>query len=228
MVAGRDGRRVRRRRKRCRIRWNVVAKRVIGHHLIVMLYGHWLPNDLRGSGSNEFIDEKFAPLGEIHHGRKPEHLQPSRGELRAFHARAEPLLNFPLIWMDQAKSQAASAALGEVVRGRKYTCWACAVLCNHAHFVIRIHRDDGVAMWEHFAQSVCDRLRLRFPREISAHHPVVSARPYDVYLYTPADVCTRIAYVERNPLRDGFPAQRFDFVTPYNHWPFHNKRPAPR
>ncbi len=27
---------------------------VIAHHLIWTLYGHWLPNDLRGSGSTEF------------------------------------------------------------------------------------------------------------------------------------------------------------------------------
>jgi hypothetical protein len=25
---------------------------IIGHHLIWILYGHWLPNDLRGSGSS--------------------------------------------------------------------------------------------------------------------------------------------------------------------------------
>ena len=46
------------------------GKSVIAHHLIWTLYGHWLPNDPRGSGSRELLDEKFAPLGEIHHGRK--------------------------------------------------------------------------------------------------------------------------------------------------------------
>ncbi len=205
-----------------------MRRSIIGHHLIVMLYGHWLPNDPRGSGSSDFIDEKFAPLGEIHHGRKPEHLQPSRGELREFYQGAEPLLNFPLIWMDEAKRQVAAEALGEVVGGKKYTCWACAVLRNHAHLVIRTHRDSGKTMWGHFAESLRDRLRLRFPSEINVHHPVVSARPYDVFLYTPDDVRTRIAYVERNPLRDGLPAQRYDFVTAYNDWPFHKTRPTKR
>ena len=42
---------------------------IIGHHLIWTLYGHWLANDLRGCGSIELYDEKFAPLGPIHHGR---------------------------------------------------------------------------------------------------------------------------------------------------------------
>jgi hypothetical protein len=30
---------------------------IITHHLIWTLYGHWLPNDLRGSGSAEIRDE---------------------------------------------------------------------------------------------------------------------------------------------------------------------------
>lgn len=65
---------------------------VLAHHLIWTLYGHWLPNDPRGSGSSSFIDEKLAPLGEIHQGRKPESEQPSRRELRTFQRHAEPLL----------------------------------------------------------------------------------------------------------------------------------------
>lgn len=190
-----------------------------------MLYGHWLPNDPRGSGSDDFYDEKFAPLGSIHHGRKPEPLQPTREELRQFHREAEPLLNFPVVWMDEAKRQAATDAIGETLRERGYTCWAYAVLRNHAHIVIRIHRDDGKTMWDCFARAIADRLRLRFPSDWKASHPVISARPYDVFLYTPDDVRTRIAYVEGNPQREGLPHQHHDFVTPYNNWPFHKKPP---
>ena len=38
-------------------------RQIIAHHLILTLYGHWPPNDLRGSGSEDFYDKKFAPLG---------------------------------------------------------------------------------------------------------------------------------------------------------------------
>ncbi len=86
----------------------MAAKRlsIIGHHLIWTLYGHWLANDLRGSGSLELHEEKFAPLGPVHHGRKPEQLQPSRGELREFYKQADPLLKFSKFWLDAAKRQA--------------------------------------------------------------------------------------------------------------------------
>lgn len=207
-----------------RVQCDVVAKKVIGHHLILMLYGHWLPTDPRGSGSEDFYDDKFAPLGDIHQGRKPERLQPARDELRHFHQEAEPLLNFSIVWMDQIKRRVVAESIRETIRERGYTCWACAVLRNHAHLVIRIHRDDGRTMWEHFANGIRERLRLRFPNDWNAAHPVISARPYDVFLYTPQDVRTRIAYVERNPPREGLLAQHYNFVTPYNSWPLHKKQ----
>ncbi len=131
---------------------------IIAHHLILTLYGHWLVNDPRGSGSEDFRDLKVAPLGPIHHGRKPEHLQPSRQELREFMQDAEALMNFPVFWIDEAKRQVIADAMGEVVREKRYTCYACAVCANHVHLVIRIHRDDALTMWNHFADSVRQRL----------------------------------------------------------------------
>lgn len=119
---------------------------IIAHHLIWTLYGHWLPNDLRGSGSEVVRDPKFQPLGDVHEGRKPAHQQPTRAELRAFHRQAEPLLQYPRFWIDEAKRQAIGDAIARVVAERGYAVWACAILSNHVHMVIRIHRDDALVM----------------------------------------------------------------------------------
>ena len=54
---------------------------ILAHHLIWTLYGHWPPNDLRGSGSDIVHDEELAALAPVHHGRKPPHLQPSRTQM---------------------------------------------------------------------------------------------------------------------------------------------------
>jgi REP element-mobilizing transposase RayT len=172
---------------------------IIGHHLIWTLYGHWLPNDLRGSVSMEFYDEKFAPLGPIHHGRKPKRLQPNRGELKQFYKQAEPLLNFPIFWIDNAKRQ----AVAEVIAARNYTVWACAILKNHAHMVIRRHRDDALTMWRETAEAA--RKKLCDFDDVGAEHPVWSSRPYKVFLKTPDEVHGRIQYVERNPEKEGLP-----------------------
>jgi REP element-mobilizing transposase RayT len=179
------------------------AKRpaIIGHHLIWTLYGHWLANDLRGSGSIEFYDEKFAQLGPIHHGRKPKHLQPNRAELREFYKQVDPLLEFPKFWNNDAKRQAIRDAFAEVIAKRNYTVWACAILSNHAHLVIRRHRDDALAMWHAFADVA--RVKLRELPDVGADHPVWATRPYKVFLRTPDEVRGRVQYVELNPDKEG-------------------------
>jgi len=79
-------------------------RRVIAHHIILTGYGHWLPNDIRGSGSTHLKREKLGELGPIHYGRK--RIQPPKKELRDFYRRAELLLKYESIWFDHAKRQA--------------------------------------------------------------------------------------------------------------------------
>src|ERR1700722_1856325 len=184
-------------------------KAIIGHHLILTGYGHWLPNDVRGSGSTEVRSEELRDLGEIHLGRKA--VQPPRNELREFHAEAAEKLYHPVLWFDEAKRQAIAEAFAQVIVKQKYTVWACAILRNHAHLCVRRHRDDALTMWTHFATASRPA--------ISENHPVWSARPYKVFMYEPDDVRSRIQYVENNPIKEGLPAQTYPFVTPYNNWP---------
>ena len=200
---------------------------IIGHHLIWTLYGHWLANDLRGSGSEAVRDPKFAALGNVHFGRKPQREQPSRQEIRKFYNRAAPLLEFAPFWIDEAKRQAIGEVIGAVVDQRTYTAWACAILSNHVHMVVRRHRDDAVTIWDAIAEST--RAKLTSFSCVGDGHPVWAARPYKVYLKTPTEVRGRVGYVERNPEREGLPRQHFQFVTQYDNWPFHRvtrKRPS--
>ena len=196
---------------------------IIAHHLIWTLYGHWLPNDLRGSGSSELRNEKLDQLGPIHRGRKPERLQPTRRELREFHNQAEPLLEFPRFWLDVAKRQAVADAFARVVAQEGYTVWAFAILSNHAHLVIRRHRDDALTMWIRFAEAI--RASLSTFSDIRADHPILSTRPYKVFLRTPGEVCGRIAYVVANPEKEGLPTQQYSFVKQYDNWPHHKQLP---
>jgi hypothetical protein len=161
-------------------------------------------------------------LGPIHHGRKPEHLQPSRVELRTYHKQVEPLLNFPVLWLNDATRQVVAEAFRKVVREQKYTCYACAILKNHAHLVIRRHRDTYQAMFTKLTAASAEALRSCSLLQLEENHPVFSQRPYSAYCYTSQDIRGRIEYVEANPEKEGLRAQRFDFVTPYDNWPQHS------
>lgn len=198
---------------------------IIAHHLIWTLYGHWLPNDPRGSGSEEVRDPKFVPLGEVFHGRKSARLQSTREKLRAFHKQAEPLLEFLRFWLEEAKRQALGEAFAKVIAERNYTVWACAFLSNHVHAVVRRHRDDALAIWNAFADG--SQNVLRGFEDIHSEHPVWSARPYKVYLRTPEEVRGRIEYVDRNPVKEGLSLQQHGFVQSYNNWPFHKVASQP-
>ena len=145
---------------------------IIAHHLILSGYGHWLPNDPRGSGSEEIREEKLSDLGPIHHGRKQ--IQPSRGVLKEFYRSATPRLDFEPIWFDDAKRQAIAEAFARVVENERYTVWACAILSNHAHLCIRRHKDDAVTMWNAFAET--SRAALGRFEDLADDHPLWSNR----------------------------------------------------
>jgi len=188
---------------------------IIAHHLVFHGYGHWLPNDPRGSGSVGLRQEKFADLGPIHTGRKA--AQPPRAELKRFWNEARPRLDHPLLWFDDAKRQVIGEAFAEVIQRERYTVWACAVLSNHAHLCIRRHRDGGRAMWQKLAAE--SRRKLCLFADIPDDHPVWSERPYVVFLYTPSDVRGRIRYIDGNPAKECLPSQCFPFVKLYDGWP---------
>jgi hypothetical protein len=188
---------------------------VIANHLVVNGYGHWLGNDPRGSGSAELRQEKFEPLGPIHFGRKKD--QPSREELKAFYNEAEELLEHERLWFDERARVVIAAAFEQLARERGYTCWACAVLRNHAHLLLRIHRDSGHLMWELMAHAAKDALR----REglIPEVHPVWSNRPYVVFKMSVPQVWNGIKYIEENPEDVGLPRQVYPWVQKYDGWP---------
>ena len=190
---------------------------IIAHHLVFTGYGHWLGNDLRGSGSTELREEKFEPLGPVHFGRKRQ--QPLRDELRAFFRAANPLLKFDKLWFREKERVILRNAFAEVVKDFGYTLYACALCSNHAHLVVRRHKDDAATIWSTFAGANADWMRKSgiVPRE----HPVWSDRPYAMFCTSCHGVRGRIDYVEQNPLKERLPAQKYDFVVPYDDWPYH-------
>jgi REP element-mobilizing transposase RayT len=184
---------------------------IIAHHLVLMGYGHWFPNDIRGSGSDEIRKELLRELGEIHFGRKP--IQPSRSELKAFYRAGEPLLEQPVLWFDESSRHAIANGFERACAEQGYVVYACAVLRNHAHLVVKRHKHPHDVMWRTLAEFA--RQSLASSRSIPDEHRVWGNRPYSKFLYTPDDVRGRIEYVNDNPIKEGLPEQRWGFVSSY-------------
>ena len=184
---------------------------ILASHLILTGYAHWLSNDPRGSGSTETRKDELKDLGDIHHGRK--RIQPSREELKQFHRDAKDRLDHEIIWFRLQHIRAIGNAIGTAALKHGYTLWACAVCSNHAHVVVRAHRDRSELIWNNLATSAANAL-IR-DGLVPSNHPVWSHRIYKVFLYTPDDVLGRVDYVVSNPIKEGLPRQVWSFVKPY-------------
>src|SRR5262245_38365759 len=125
-------------------RWDVI----VGHHLLWTAYGCWLPNDPRGSSSHEVRVEAIAGLGEHHFGRKE--IQPPSSEIREFYQQARVVLKHSLLRFSDEDVAILAASFAQTIRQCRYTCYACAVMPDHVHLLIRRHRDLGDQMIETF------------------------------------------------------------------------------
>jgi REP element-mobilizing transposase RayT len=145
---------------------------VIAHHLVWTVYGSWLPNDPRGSGSDELRNPILVGLGELHKGRKA--VQPNGRRIREFYDEAKPLLQHPISTMDETQRQLVGESLGEVVRREAYTCWACAVMPDHVHILMRKHKHEAEQMAENLMTA--SRYRLIDSGHREKTHPTWIAR----------------------------------------------------
>ena len=187
---------------------------VIAHHLVWTVYGSWLPNDPRGSMSRGIRAEPVADLGPAHYGRKRS--QPASATIGAFYDRAQDVLAQPLLTLDAADVRLVAESFAETVRRRGYTVYACAIMPDHVHAVVRRHRDKAEAMIAEFQRSRAVAL-LGEERRPPAH-PVWGGPGWTVFLHAPADVTRVVRYVEMNPVKARQPAQTWPFVVPYDGW----------
>jgi REP element-mobilizing transposase RayT len=190
---------------------------VIGYHLVWTAYGHWLPNDPRGSGSKVIRSDLLAQLGEIHYGRKK--VQPSSKDIKAFYEQAKQLLRHPVLEFGDAERKIVALAFAELIRERPYTCYACAIMPDHVHLLVRKHKDLSEDMIDNFQER--SRLALKANGFGGADHPIWSGGGWSVFLDHPDEIRRTIPYIENNPIVTKMPAQQYDFVTPYDGWPLH-------
>lgn len=108
---------------------------VIAYHLTWTAYGFWLPNDPRGSMSKTIAPDVIAELGELHFGRK--RVQPAGWVLREFQSRAEDVLKFPALRFNAEDVAIIAGSMDEVIGKENYTCYACAIMPDHIHVLIR-------------------------------------------------------------------------------------------
>ncbi len=187
---------------------------VAGHHLLWTAYGWWLPNDPRGSMSRNIATASIAELGELHYGRKK--IQPASRDLKRFYEQAREILKHELLTFTPKDFEIIAEAFAKVIKDRRYTCYACAIMPDHVHLLIRRHRDDAEQMIENFQAASREALIAHNCRE--ANHPVWGGQGWKVFMNCREDFRRTIRYIESNPIKARMPAQKWPFVVEYDGW----------
>ena len=190
---------------------------VIGYHLGWTGYGWWLPNDPRGSMSNCIRRDLIADLGELHYGRK--RVQPASREIRGFYEAATPRLKFAQVRFTSEEVEQIAVAFGREIQQQRYTCYACAIMPDHVHILIRKHKHDAEEMTRNLQGA--SHLALRESRRFDWEHPIWGGPGWKVFLDSPDDVRRTIGYIEQNPVKVGLRRQQWEFVKEYDGWPLH-------
>ena len=166
---------------------------VIAYHLTWTAYGFWLPNDPRGSMSHCIAADVIAELGTLHYGRK--RVQPAGWVVREFRKRAEEVLKFPVQRLSINDMNAVAGAIAEAIRQHVYTCYACAIMPDHVHILIRKHKKQAEEMIEDFQSA--SRLRLRSCGNRAADHPVWEDRVGKSFSTIPATFAGQLRTLNR-------------------------------
>ena len=130
------------------------------------------------------------------------------------------MLKHPWLTFGGREVDCIADAFSTLIQSCKYTCYACAIMPDHVHLVIRKHRDLAEEIIRRFQRAgflaLIDRGLVPFD------HPVWGGPGWKVFLDEPDDVWRTIPYVDDNPVKAHLPRQSWPFVTPYNNWPLHD------
>src|ERR1700687_3543776 len=187
---------------------------VAAYHLIWTAYGWWLPNDPRGSSSHEIRQDILKSLGELHHGRKK--VQPASADIRKFYDAARVLLKHELRKFSASEIVLLSESFANTIKVRHYTCYACAIMPDHIHMLIRKHRDSAEDMILQIQSA--SRVALQESGHFSIDHPVWGGPGWKVFLNSREDIARTVHYVEDNPIKTFQPPQSWPFVRVYDGW----------
>jgi REP element-mobilizing transposase RayT len=200
-------------------------------HIILGLYGFWLPNDERGSwsdfvGSWELLRFGNATTVQVRQSLAAQPFdRPKRDAARA-------ALKYPPVTLTGLQARAIARGFAEYSNKTKMKILACAILPQHVHLVVDRHRLKTESLVNRLKGAATRRLIDEQLHPLAAHQharrrpPKVFARgQWIVFLDSLEDIRRAIRYVEANPTREGLPLQRWRFVQPFA-TPANHRRPS--
>ena len=110
-----------------------------GYHVILPMYGFWLPNDARGSWSDFVRRWEIARFGKPFRTlERKEFNELTDGEVRDRDS-AKAALCYPPVSITGEQALTIANGFRPQAQKSNYTIWACAILPEHTHLVLARH-----------------------------------------------------------------------------------------
>ena len=193
---------------------------VHGYHIILLLYGFWLPNDPRGSWSDFVWKWELVRFGKATKRIERRDLNDlSTDELRQ-RELAKRNLKYPPVSLTGKQALGVAQGFADRVRKSNYTVWACAILPEHVHLVLARHAYAAEQMAKLLKGAATLHLKTNglHPQEQFADPDLPrcwAESQWIVFLDSEEQIENAIRYVEENPEEEGKPRQHWRFVSPF-------------
>jgi REP element-mobilizing transposase RayT len=187
---------------------------MLGYHIIFGAYGFWLPNDPRGSWSTFVGSWDLFQFGPATKTNARHSVAAKPHDTRQRQAAKTALKRSPVLFTP-TQIEAVGTGLGEYARRTRLKIHACAVLRDHVHLVVAVHRLEPSQLVIQLKGAATEELRRLEIHPFDGEEKAFARGEWVVYLDTPRDMHRAIRYVEDNPEKEGLPHQHWPFVTPY-------------
>jgi REP element-mobilizing transposase RayT len=135
---------------------------------------------------------------------------------------AKDALKYPAVELSGLQARAVARGIAAVCPKVKLVMHACAIMPSHVHAVVAAQRLDGdeiiACLKRAGTRGMTDEglhPMAAYPRENGRLPTPWVERGWKVKIYAPKQMRDCIRYVEQNPVRGRFKAQRWGFVVPY-------------
>ncbi|HJZ91148.1 MAG TPA: hypothetical protein VKE40_09765 [Gemmataceae bacterium] len=193
---------------------------VIAYHVIMSAYGFWLPNDPRGSWSDNIRKFEllcFGPPTRVRNNEFVAHVPHNRRLREA----AKEVLDYPPVVFTAEQIEVIGKGFAQFVEKSGVTFWAVSILDDHIHAVYMRHRYKS-EMVNNLLKGELTKSLVEWDVHPLRSHVRPGDRPPPCWgrkWWTVIDnldhLQQAIPYVEDNPLMDGRHRQTWGFVVPY-------------
>jgi REP element-mobilizing transposase RayT len=195
---------------------------MLASHVILSMYGFWLPNDPRGSWS-EFVAAwellRYGKSTKVSTRDSVAHVAHDRQNRMA----AKRALKYLPVELSGIQARAVGRGFAQAVEESGYCIQACSILDDHIHLMLAPHARTIEQIVRHLRGRATMRLRAEglhpfesYQRSDGSVPSVWSEGLWKVFCTDVDHVRCAVEYVKRNPMREGKPEQHWSFVKDYS------------